>query len=161
MNKIYKLIWSKVKNCWVVVSEITKTHSKNPSVIGNIFNKYRFIVAAVAVSTSFLHPWFYSNAHAEDYRAADLNTYFNIQSHQSSVIDIDESGSTWAHMWLATRKSDGAFTILYNSGTTESSAWDYRAYVWSSVGSITVDEVKNKINGTVITLRVQLLLEGN
>ena len=29
MNKIYKLIWSKVKNCYVVASELAKSHTKS------------------------------------------------------------------------------------------------------------------------------------
>ena len=29
MNKIYKVIWSKTKNCYVVVSEIAKRHTKS------------------------------------------------------------------------------------------------------------------------------------
>lgn len=31
MNKIYKLVWSKVRNTWVVVSEKAKGHGKNAS----------------------------------------------------------------------------------------------------------------------------------
>ena len=31
MNKIYKLVWSKVRNTWVVTSEIAKGHGKNSS----------------------------------------------------------------------------------------------------------------------------------
>ena len=31
MNKIYKLVWSKVRNSWVVASEIAKGHGKNAS----------------------------------------------------------------------------------------------------------------------------------
>lgn len=31
MNKIYKVIWSKVRNCWVVVSELAKGQGKNKS----------------------------------------------------------------------------------------------------------------------------------
>ena len=31
MNKIYKLVWSKVRNTWVVASEIAKGHGKNTS----------------------------------------------------------------------------------------------------------------------------------
>lgn len=31
MNKIYKVIWSKVKNCYVVVSEIARNHGKEHS----------------------------------------------------------------------------------------------------------------------------------
>ena len=35
MNKIYKLIWSKTKNCWVVASELARGHGKNKSRIKN------------------------------------------------------------------------------------------------------------------------------
>ena len=31
MNKIYKLVWSKVRNTWVAVSEMAKAHGKSPS----------------------------------------------------------------------------------------------------------------------------------
>ena len=31
MNRIYKLIWSKVKNCYVVTSELAKSHTKGCS----------------------------------------------------------------------------------------------------------------------------------
>ena len=37
MNKIYKVIWSKAKNCYVVVSEIAKRNSKRSSgVVGSV-----------------------------------------------------------------------------------------------------------------------------
>ena len=38
MNKIYKLVWSKVKNCYVAVAEIAKSHTKAPKsgVVGAI-----------------------------------------------------------------------------------------------------------------------------
>ena len=29
MNKIYKVIWSKVRNCYVCVSEVAKNHTKD------------------------------------------------------------------------------------------------------------------------------------
>ena len=31
MNRVYKVIWSKVKNCYVAVSEIAKSHTKGCS----------------------------------------------------------------------------------------------------------------------------------
>ena len=34
MNKAYKVIWSKAKNCYVVASELAKRHTKAPSVKG-------------------------------------------------------------------------------------------------------------------------------
>ena len=35
MNRIYKLIWSKTRNCYVVVSELAKQHTKSSSGIGS------------------------------------------------------------------------------------------------------------------------------
>lgn len=35
MNKIYKLVWSKVRNAWVVASEIAKGHGKSSSSEGS------------------------------------------------------------------------------------------------------------------------------
>ena len=34
MNKIYKIVWSKIRNTWVVASEIAKGHGKNASATG-------------------------------------------------------------------------------------------------------------------------------
>ena len=36
MNKIYRVIWSKVKNSYVVVSEIAKVHSKGGSTVKRV-----------------------------------------------------------------------------------------------------------------------------
>ena len=35
MNRIYKVIWSKTRNCYVVVSELAKQHTKSSSGIGS------------------------------------------------------------------------------------------------------------------------------
>ena len=43
MNKIYKIIWSKAKNSYVVASELTKSHTKSPS--GGVIS--RTLVAGV------------------------------------------------------------------------------------------------------------------
>ena len=48
MNKIYKLIWSKTKNCWVVASELAKGHGKNKS------RREGKSLLAVAVMTALL-----------------------------------------------------------------------------------------------------------
>lgn len=36
MNKIYKIVWSKVKNCYVVASELAKSRTKAPSLVKNV-----------------------------------------------------------------------------------------------------------------------------
>ena len=45
MNKIYKIIWSKVKNCYVVVSELAKNHVKSSRL--KIINR-NFIVSVLS-----------------------------------------------------------------------------------------------------------------
>ena len=47
MNRIYKVIWSKVKNCYVVVSEIAKRNSK--STVDSGFSVTRNILAGAVV----------------------------------------------------------------------------------------------------------------
>ena len=47
MNRIYKVIWSKVKNCYVVVSEIAKRNSK--STVNSGFSVTRNILAGAVV----------------------------------------------------------------------------------------------------------------
>lgn len=49
MNRIYKVIWSKVKNCYIVVSEIAKSHSKPVSKGFRQYVSAAAILAAVAL----------------------------------------------------------------------------------------------------------------
>ena len=41
MNKVYKLVWSKVKNCYVAVSEIAKSHTKSPQGVTGVMQGLR------------------------------------------------------------------------------------------------------------------------
>ena len=45
MNKVYKVIWSKVRNCYVVVSELAKRNGKNTGTI----DKRRKLTAGIAM----------------------------------------------------------------------------------------------------------------
>ena len=53
MNKIYKVIWSKVKHCYVVVSELTKRDGKSASPTGLLGRKAAVlaVMALCGVST--------------------------------------------------------------------------------------------------------------
>ena len=44
MNKIYKVIWSKTRNCYVAVSELAKNHGK-----GNVRSEKRGIAKGASV----------------------------------------------------------------------------------------------------------------
>lgn len=46
MNKIYKVIWSRVKHCYVVVSEIAKREGKSTNTTG--LARHRAAILAVA-----------------------------------------------------------------------------------------------------------------
>ena len=54
MNKIYKIIWSKVKNCYVVVSEITKNNRKETTVKGS--KAAAVLAALLLIHGAFIQP---------------------------------------------------------------------------------------------------------
>ena len=58
MNKIYKLVWSKTKNCLVPVSEITKNNrkSRNSGIFG-VINGTRVFMTATMLMANSTSPW--------------------------------------------------------------------------------------------------------
>ena len=66
MNRIYKVIWSKVRNSWVVVSEIARNHGKEHSQRKNIPGGVYALTLALALGLTWP-----SGAWAED-KAVDL-----------------------------------------------------------------------------------------
>lgn len=54
MNNIYKVIWSKAKNCYVVASEIAKSHTKSATGSGKIGGVTRRSLLASLMALSFL-----------------------------------------------------------------------------------------------------------
>ena len=58
MNKVYKLIWSKVRNCWIAVAEIAKSHSKDKkSVIFGTVKGVRVALSATMLVSSLVLPF--------------------------------------------------------------------------------------------------------
>lgn len=64
MNKIYRVIWSKVRNCYVVVSEFAKVHSKGGSTV-------RCVPHMGAVLTTMLLASLLTTGYSMPVRAAD------------------------------------------------------------------------------------------
>ena len=54
MNRIYKVIWSKARNCYVVVSEIAKTHSKGGTGVSGVVRKAGSAALLTAAVTAML-----------------------------------------------------------------------------------------------------------
>lgn len=49
MNRIYKVIWSKVRHCYVVVSELAKKDGKSVSTRGRVSKKMAASLAVMAL----------------------------------------------------------------------------------------------------------------
>ena len=52
MNKIYKVIWNRVRHCYVVVSEITKNHGKDHSTNLRVSKGLCALTLAIGLSLS-------------------------------------------------------------------------------------------------------------
>lgn len=84
MNKIYKVVWSKVKNCYVVASELAKSHTKVSK--SSVFN--RAMVAGILMSVLS-----YGNAFA-DYGSGTGYTPFDSTYDSVTGNDMYFGGST-------------------------------------------------------------------
>lgn len=50
MNKIFKVIWSKARSAWVVVSEIAKNHGSKDGVVHDRRNRYIWLARAITLT---------------------------------------------------------------------------------------------------------------
>ena len=89
MNKIYKVIYSKVRQCYVVVSEIARSHGKGAksehAVKGNSYSRQLAVAVALAISCGgLLYP---TQAEADvstnDYFTAYDKNYFDKDGNRS------------------------------------------------------------------------------
>ena len=81
MNRIYKVIWSKVRNAYVVVSELAKSHGKDKSerISGGAGKSLKTSLLAVCAAGGLLlsgvHPvWAASSVDAGTTSNGDINT---------------------------------------------------------------------------------------
>ena len=115
MNKIYKIVWSKVKNCYVVASEMAKSHSK--SSVGRVLSKSLvagvlacvlssgFINSTVFAASSIQHVGVTGTATTDGFLSFvvrdNLNLYINGMEVSSANGDDDwvgyyiKAGDTW------------------------------------------------------------------
>lgn len=66
MNRIYKVVWSKAKNCYTVVSEIAKRHGKG--------NRARTCAAAILAAFALTGVMGMSEVQALDANIYNVNT---------------------------------------------------------------------------------------
>ena len=65
MNKIYKVIWSKARNCYIVVSEMAKRKVKGSNVTSSRTKTIRFL-GALLLCACLTGGYNIQAAHAED-----------------------------------------------------------------------------------------------
>lgn len=73
MNNIYKVIWSKAKNCYVVVSEIARSHTKSASGSEKIGEVARHALLALGAACAIACGGFV-NVGAVEYEHVDVQT---------------------------------------------------------------------------------------
>ena len=57
MNKIYKVVWNATRGCYVVASELVKTHQgKKSTRRGNAVKLSKILIAHASNSVCFFHP---------------------------------------------------------------------------------------------------------
>ena len=134
MNKIYKVMYSKVKQCAVVVSEIAKSHSHNGESSG--VRKHAALTAAVLIalgSLSFTTAFVPMTAEAADKTRTDGSDFVGVER-TNGLIDeskYENSGGKGAQgadsITLGLRAQAGAGTITI--GDRRSSASMGSVYV--------------------------------
>ena len=108
MNKIYKVIYSKVRQCYVVVSEIAKSHGKGAksehAVKGNSYSRQLAVAVALAISCGgLLYP---TQAEAD----ASTNNYFT--AYDKNYFDKDGNRSK---DWSSAKEFTNSANAIYGS----------------------------------------------
>ena len=123
MNKIYQVIWSKVKHCYVVTSELAKRHGK-----GCGARSLRMAAVSMGVTAALLSGWTgvgTSVAHAESE---------NVPGDSEITISENKSGVTYnlnGSNITFTVASEGSVHDIYGSGTASISL--NTVYVYGTV----------------------------
>ena len=139
MNKIYKVVWSKVKHCYLVTSELAKRHSKGCGArslrmgVGGV----RRGALALGVTAALLSGWTgvgTSVAHAESVNVAS-DSVITVSDNQSGVIyNLNGSNITF------TVASEGNVHDIYGNVVDTSISLN-KVYVYGTVSGATSGNV--------------------
>ena len=134
MNKIYKVIWSKAKNCYVVVSEIAKRNSKRSSgVLGSVVHSALAGAVFLSLIAGVCAP-----AWAETLTVdTSVSDTFRILRATTPVVVIDvtaNGGATFTNTNGRNFFSVGAesgMSLINNNGNTYSSQCQTKTSGWT------------------------------
>ena len=142
MNRIYKIIWSKMKNCYVVVSEFAKRNSK--STVNSGFSVTRNILAGAVVLGLT------AGVCAPVWAAANINTSGN---NTYTIVDGNdvEAQMDGYNIKLNIKKiniGNGNFTVAENGTVTA-----HGNTIIDASGNLTINSIGDyKVNGNIITV---------
>lgn len=109
MNKIYKIVWSKIKNTYVVVSEVAKSHSKSGQVRGRV--TLAAAVLGVLMATALPASGVYAAGLTADQQAV-----------YDAVLAKLEENKTAVHYFSVNSTETGAGSNYKNDGATGKNA---------------------------------------
>ena len=146
MNKIYKVMYSKVKQCAVVVSEIAKSHGHNEG--RSAVRKHAALTAAVLIALGSFSFTGMPTAQAEDVINV-TNDYIGInttiydkdgQKKDSPLSDRDLKNSNYGGVWS---ENPGAITVGVYAGAGQQTVTIGNNKRTQSVGSVYIGEHKD------------------
>ena len=169
MNKIYKVIWSKVRNCYVAVSEIAKRNGKGCGAVvggaavncgakgksGRIMSSLhkagrlsgslwapRYVAAALALAALCTVP---GHAMANSGGHVDGDSYRGDPPDYTVVIDEDFNGNVYGRYGSESTAAENA-TVTISGGAVDADV--VGGYIYGKTGSATGNTV-NMSGGTV------------
>ena len=120
MNKVYKVIWSKAKNCYIAVSEIAKSRTKSPSagVVGAISLENKVAMdlnrGFVAGAFSLDNPVFLSSRISDDFKI--------------TVAAIVKNEAENVPQWVQAARSCADEIVVVDTGSSDSTVERFADY---------------------------------
>ena len=109
MNRIYKVVWSKAKGCYVVVSELAKQNGKNKyGQTGETTGLLSALLCALMLTGSALF-WPMEVSAGEGVQLGRNN---NAQNYYSSAIGIDSYAGQEGDLAVGTQSRATGFVLL-------------------------------------------------
>ena len=111
MNKIYKIVWNKTKNCYVVASELAKNHTKGSGTRSFRMKAVR-VLGAMLVSVYLVSSYGVQVAWADEAGVAGSN-----------VTRTGANASAWGNNTQAGSSNATAWGLKANAGGANATAW--------------------------------------
>ena len=161
MNKIYKVIWSKVRNCYVAVSEIAKRNGKSCTsvncgrVVGRSLlagRKSATLAFAVAYFCAVPINAMAANSGGNTIIIDETNSYVGVPSSYDVKIDSGFDGNVYGRNEDGTSSADNA-KITITAGTVTGNVYGGSAKSSASYNNVTISGTAT-INGAIYGGRV-------